>query len=132
MTVFAVICALTFPGIHVGRIWMAYYMFPFPNQMDMWPQFKSPLLWDLFAVGTYATVSILFWYVGLIPDLATLRDRANGLRQKVLGVFSLGWVGGNRQWRHYERAYMILAALATPLVLSVRTVDKGILFVLNT
>jgi molybdopterin-containing oxidoreductase family membrane subunit len=122
MTIFAVICALVFPGIHVGRVWLAYYMFPIPNQMLMWPNFRSPLLWDIFAVGTYFTVSALFWYVGLIPDLATLRDRATNLRKKVLGVFALGWRGGNRQWQHYEKAYLMLAGLATPLVLSVHSV----------
>ncbi|NQV15523.1 polysulfide reductase NrfD [bacterium] len=122
MTIFAVICALVFPGIHVGRIWLAYYMFPIPNQMLIWPNFRSPLLWDIFAVGTYFTVSTLFWYVGLIPDLATLRDRATKLRKKVLGFFALGWRGGNRQWQHYEKAYLMLAGLATPLVLSVHSV----------
>ena len=122
MTIFAVICALVFPGIHVGRIWLAYYMFPIPNQMLIWPNFRSPLLWDIFAVGTYFTVSTLFWYVGLIPDLATLRDRATNMRKKVLGFFALGWRGGNRQWQHYEKAYLMLAGLATPLVLSVHSV----------
>ncbi|MBC8192530.1 MAG: polysulfide reductase NrfD [FCB group bacterium] len=122
MTIFAVICALVFPGIHVGRIWLAYYMFPVPNQMLIWPNFRSPLLWDIFAVGTYFTVSTLFWYVGLIPDLATLRDRATNVRKKVLGFFAMGWRGGNRQWQHYEKAYLMLAGLATPLVLSVHSV----------
>ncbi len=123
MTIFAVICAGIFPGIHVGRAWVAYYMFPIPNQMDMWPNFRSPLLWDVFAVGTYFTVSCLFWYVGLIPDLATLRDRAvNKVRKAILALFSLGWRGSNRQWRHYEKAYLILAGIATPLVLSVHSV----------
>ncbi|MCF7806997.1 MAG: polysulfide reductase NrfD [Candidatus Marinimicrobia bacterium] len=122
MTIFAVICALMFPGIHVGRVWLAYYMFPIPNQMLIWPNFRSPLLWDIFAVVTYFTVSTLFWYVGLIPDLATLRDRAKNLRKKVLGLFALGWRGGNRQWQHYEKAYLMLAGLATPLVLSVHSV----------
>jgi len=122
MTIFAVISALVFPGIHVGRIWLAYYMFPVPNQMLIWPNFRSPLLWDIFAVGTYFTVSTLFWYVGLIPDLATLRDRATKLRKKVLGFFAMGWRGGNRQWQHYEKAYLMLAGLATPLVLSVHSV----------
>ena len=122
MTIFAVICALVFPGIHVGRIWLAYYMFPIPNQMLIWPNFRSPLLWDIFAVGTYFTVSTLFWYVGLIPDLATLRDRATNVRKKVLGFFAMGWRGGNRQWQHYEKAYLMLAGLATPLVLSVHSV----------
>jgi molybdopterin-containing oxidoreductase family membrane subunit len=123
MTLFAVICALIFPGIHVGRIWVAYYMFPVPNQMSVWPNFRSPLLWDLFAVGTYFTVSLLFWYTGLIPDLASIRDRAKTrLRKIVLGIFSLGWRGGNKQWKHYEMAYLLLAGLSTPLVLSVHSV----------
>jgi molybdopterin-containing oxidoreductase family membrane subunit len=123
MTLFAVICALIFPGIHVGRIWIAYYMFPLPNQMFMWPNFRSPLLWDVFAVGTYFTASLLFWYTGLIPDLATLRDRAKTkLRKVVLGLLAVGWRGGNRQWKHYELAYLILAGVSTPLVLSVHSV----------
>lgn len=123
MTLFAVICALLFPGIHVGRIWLLYWFFPIPNQMEMWPNFRSPLLWDFFAVGTYFTVSLLFWYTGLIPDLATLRDRAKTrIRKITLGIFSLGWRGGNRQWQHYELAYLLLAGLSTPLVLSVHSV----------
>ncbi len=123
MTIFAVICAGMFPGIHVGRAWVAYWMFPLPNQMDIWPNFRSPLLWDVFAVSTYFTVSCLFWYVGLIPDLATLRDRAkSGIRKVLLGIAALGWRGSNRQWSNYEKAYLILAGLATPLVLSVHTV----------
>jgi Ni/Fe-hydrogenase subunit HybB-like protein len=123
MTIFAVICALIFPGIHVGRIWHAYYMLPIPNQMGIWPNFKSPLLWDVFAVSTYFLVSLMFWYVGLIPDFATLRDRATSrVRQTVYGVFAFGWRGSNRHWRNYERAYLILAAISTPLVLSVHSV----------
>jgi len=123
MTIFAVICALIFPGIHVGRIWIVYYMLPIPNQMGMWPNFRSPLLWDVFAVGTYFSVSLMFWYVGLIPDLATFRDRAkNRIRKIVFGILSLGWRGGNRQWKHYELAYLLLAGLSTPLVLSVHSV----------
>ena len=123
MTLFAVICALIFPGVHVGRVWMAYYLFPVPNQMSMWPNWRSPLLWDVFAVSTYFTVSLLFWYVGLVPDLATLRDRAKSrIRKIIFGVLSLGWRGGNRQWRHYELAYLLLAGLSTPLVLSVHSV----------
>jgi molybdopterin-containing oxidoreductase family membrane subunit len=123
MTIFAVICAGTFPGIHVGRVWLAYWLFPIPNQMEMWPQFRSPLLWDVFAVGTYFTVSLLFWYVGMIPDLATLRDRAsNKIKALAYGFFSLGWRGSMRHWHRYERAYLLLAALATPLVLSVHSV----------
>jgi len=123
MTIFAVICAGLFPGIHVGRIWLAYWLFPIPNQMDMWPQFRSPLLWDVFAVGTYFTVSLLFWYVGMIPDLATMRDRATSkVKAVAYGFFSLGWRGSMRHWHRYERAYLLLAALATPLVLSVHSV----------
>jgi molybdopterin-containing oxidoreductase family membrane subunit len=123
MTIFAVICALLFPGIHVGRAWYAYYMFPLPNQMTIWPNFKSPLIWDLFAVSTYFTVSLLFWYVGLIPDFASLRDRAKTkARRMAYGAVALGWRGANRHWQNYERAYLILAALSTPLVLSVHSV----------
>ncbi|MEM1269413.1 MAG: NrfD/PsrC family molybdoenzyme membrane anchor subunit [Bacteroidota bacterium] len=123
MTIFAVVCALVFPTFHVGRVWAVYWMLPLPNQMLMWPQFKSPLLWDVFAVSIYGTVSILFWYVGLIPDWATLRDRATNVwRRRIYGVLAMGWTGANRHWRHYERAYMILAGLATPLVLSVHSV----------
>jgi len=123
MTIFAVICAATFPGIHVGRIWVVYWLLPIPNQMDMWPQFRSPLLWDVFAVNTYFLVSLLFWYVGMVPDLATLRDRSKTkLRAILYGAFALGWRGSNRHWHRYERAYLLLAALATPLVLSVHSV----------
>ena len=123
MTIFAVICAGIFPGIHIGRVWLAYWLAPVPNQMQMWPNFRSPLLWDVFAVGTYATVSLLFWYMGMIPDLATLRDRARTrIRALIYGILALGWCGSNRQWLRYERAYLLLAALATPLVLSVHSV----------
>ncbi len=123
MTLFAVICALVFPGIHVGRIWVIHWFFPVPNQMAIWPNFRSPLLWDFFAVATYFTVSLLFWFTGLIPDLATLRDRAKTkIRKLVFGFLSLGWRGGNRQWQHYEIAYLLLAGLSTPLVLSVHSV----------
>lgn len=123
MTIFAVLCALVFPAIHVGRVWVLYWVFPIPNQMSMWPNFRSPLLWDVFAVGTYFTVSLLFWYVGLIPDLATLRDRAKSrMRKLIYGIFSLGWRGSNKHWKHYELAYLILAGLSTPLVLSVHSV----------
>lgn len=123
MTIFAVVCAGVFPGIHVGRIWLAYWLAPLPNQMAMWPNFRSPLLWDVFAVGTYATVSMLFWYVGMIPDLATFRDRARSKwKQVVYGLLALGWTGSSRNWHRFERAYLILAALATPLVLSVHSV----------
>src|SRR5271157_4551935 len=112
MTVFAVVCAGIFPGIHIGRVWLAYWLFPYPNQMSMWPQFRSPLLWDVFAVGTYATVSVLFWYVGMLPDLATLRDRATSkIKQGLYGFFALGWTGSSRHWHRYERAYLLLAAL---------------------
>ncbi len=123
MTIFAVICALMFPAIHVGRVWVVHWVLPIPNSMAIWPNFRSPLLWDSFAVGTYFTCSFLFWYTGLIPDLATLRDRAvTRIRKLVLGIFSLGWRGGNRQWKHYELAYMILAGISTPLVLSVHSI----------
>jgi molybdopterin-containing oxidoreductase family membrane subunit len=123
MTIFAVICAGLFPAIHVGRIWVIYWVFPIPNQMSMWPNFRSPLLWDVFAVSTYFSVSLLFWYMGMVPDLATLRDRAvTRARRFWYGLFSLGWNGSNRQWHRYERAYLILAALAAPLVLSVHSV----------
>ncbi len=123
MTIFAVMCALIFPSIHVGRIWLLYYVFPIPNQMGMWPNFRSPLLWDVFAVSIYFTCSALFWYVGLIPDLGTMRDRAKTrIRKVIFGILSLGWRGGHRQWRHYELAYLILAGVSTPLVLSVHSV----------
>ena len=123
MTIFAVCCAGLFPAIHVGRIWLVYWLFPIPNQMSMWPNFRSPLLWDVFAVSTYATISLLFWYMGLIPDLATFRDRSTSKLRKVLyGIFSIGWTGSSRHWHRYEKAYLILAGLATPLVLSVHTV----------
>jgi molybdopterin-containing oxidoreductase family membrane subunit len=123
MTIFAVACAGLFPAIHVGRIWLVYWLFPIPNQMTMWPNFRSPLLWDVFAVSTYATISLLFWFMGLIPDLATFRDRSTSKLRKILyGIFSLGWTGSSRHWHRYEKAYLILAGLATPLVLSVHTV----------
>ena len=123
MTIFAVICALMFPTIHTGRPWFIYYPLPIPNQMNMWPNFKSPLLWDVFAVSTYFTVSLLFWYVGLVPDFATFRDRAkNKWRKWIYGFVALGWRGSNRHWSNYERSYLILAALSTPLVLSVHSV----------
>jgi len=123
MTLFAVICALIWPTFHVGRVWAIYWTLPIPNQMAMWPQFKSPLLWDVFAVSSYFLVSLIFWYVGLVPDLATLRDRAkNFWRQRILAFFALGWTGSNRHWRNYEKAYLLLAGLATPLVLSVHSV----------
>lgn len=124
MTIFAVICAGTFPGIHVGRAWLAFWLAPYPSlNLWMWPQFRSPLLWDVFAVGTYASVSLVFWYMGMIPDLATFRDRSkNKWRRMIYGILCLGWSGSSRHWMRYEKAYGILAALATPLVLSVHTV----------
>jgi len=123
MTLFAVVCALSFPTIHVGRIWLLYYAIPLPNQMDAWPNFRSPLVWDFFAVSIYGTVSLLFWYTGLIPDLATMRDRARTKWKRLIyGFFALGWRGSNRHWQNYEAAYLILAALATPLVLSVHSI----------
>ena len=123
MTIFAVICALMFPTIHVGRIWLLYWVFPLPNQMNVWPNFRSPLLWDVFAVSIYGTVSVLFWFTGLIPDFATMRDRyKDRVRRMIYGLFALGWRGSHRHWVHYEKAYLILAGLSTPLVLSVHTV----------
>ncbi|OGC95758.1 MAG: hydrogenase [candidate division Zixibacteria bacterium RBG_16_53_22] len=123
MTIFAVICAGIFPAIHVGRPWLLFYVFPVPNQMSIWPNFRSPLLWDFFAVGTYFTCSLLFWYLGMVPDLATIRNRAkNRIKKIIYGIFALGWRGGNRQWRHYELAYLLLAGISTPLVLSVHSV----------
>ncbi len=123
MTLFAVVCAGIFPAVHVGRIWMVWFLAPVPNSNAIWQNFRSPLLWDVFAVSTYFTVSVLFWYTGLVPDLATLRDRAKTkLRRFFYGILALGWRGGNRQWKHYEMAYLILAGLSTPLVLSVHSV----------
>jgi Ni/Fe-hydrogenase subunit HybB-like protein len=122
MTVFAVCIAGLFPFIHLGRVWMVYYMLPFPNQRTLWPNFQSPLMFDVVAISTYLTVSSLFWYTGMLPDLATIRDRATGLRQKVFAVLSLGWTGEHEQWRHYARGYLFFAALATPLVISVHSV----------
>ncbi len=123
MTLFAVMCAGLFPAFHVGRVWMVWFLAPVPNANAIWQNFKSPLLWDVFAVSTYFTVSVLFWYLGLLPDLATLRDRCkSGIKKALYGIFALGWRGGNRQWNHYEMAYLLLAALSTPLVLSVHSV----------
>src|ERR1700756_2389215 len=123
MTLFAVLAALIYPGFHVGRIWVAYWMGPIPNQMEVWPNFRSPLLWDVFAVSTYGTVSALFWFVGLVPDLATLRDRAtNKPAQIIYGLLAMGWRGSALHWHRYETAYLLLAGLATPLVVSVHTV----------
>ncbi|MEO6590384.1 MAG: NrfD/PsrC family molybdoenzyme membrane anchor subunit [Pyrinomonadaceae bacterium] len=123
MTLFAVACAGLYPLLHTGRPWLAYWLFPYPNTMGMWPQFRSPLIWDVFAVSTYATVSALFWYVGLIPDFATLRDRAKNKYFKVAyGLLSMGWRGSARHWHRYEIAYLLLAGLSTPLVLSVHSI----------
>src|SRR4051812_43491875 len=124
MTLFAVACAAIFPVIHTGRPWLAaYWLFPYPNTMGIWPQFRSPLIWDVFAVSTYATVSLLFWYVGLIPDLATLRDRsASRIGRVIYGILAMGWRGSAHHWHRYETAYLLLAGLATPLVVSVHTV----------
>ncbi len=123
MTLFAVAAAGVFPLIHVGRPWLAYWLIPYPNTMGVWPQFRSPLVWDVFAVSTYATISALFWFVGLIPDLATLRDRTEKRGLKIIyGMLAMGWRGSARHWARYETAYLLLAGLATPLVLSVHTV----------
>ncbi|MCG3151356.1 MAG: hypothetical protein GEEBNDBF_00627 [bacterium] len=124
MTIFAVMCAGIFPLIHMGRPWRFFWMLPYPNERgSLWVNFRSPLMWDFFAISTYFLISLLFWYVGLIPDLATLRDRAKpGLRKNVLTFFSCGWDGSHRTWHRYEMVYMLLAGLATPLVLSVHTI----------
>src|SRR5437762_9363730 len=123
MTLFAVACAGIFPLFHTGRPWLAYWMLPYPNTMNVWPQFRSPLIWDVFAVSTYATVSLLFWFVGLIPDLATLRDRSQSPVGRVIyGMLAMGWRGSAHHWHRYETAYLLLAGLATPLVVSVHTV----------
>lgn len=124
MTVFAVMTAGLFPLLHTGRPWLDYWLFPYPNQRGpLWVNFRSPLLWDVFAVSTYATVSMVFWYIGLVPDFATIKDRAkNKLRRSVYGALSLGWRGTARNWAHYEMVYLILAGLSTPLVLSVHTI----------
>jgi Ni/Fe-hydrogenase subunit HybB-like protein len=124
MTLFAVACAAIFPLIHTGRPWLAaYWLFPYPNTMGVWPQFRSPLIWDVFAVSTYATVSLLFWFVGLIPDLATLRDRSQSRTGRIIyGMLAMGWRGSARHWHRYEIAYLLLAGIATPLVVSVHTV----------
>ena len=122
MTLFAVICAGIFPGVHVGRFWAVWFMAPLPNANAIWPNFRSALLWDVFAVSTYFTVSVIFWYVGLIPDLATMRDRSTGWARKLYGFFALGWRGSGKLWKNYEAAYVLLACLSTPLVLSVHTV----------
>src|SRR5438876_5762745 len=123
MTIFAVMCAGIFPLIHIGRIWFGWWLLPLPNANSIWPQFRSPLIWDVFAVSTYFTVSLLFWYMGLIPDLAVMRDRAKSkIRKFAYGFFALGWTGSNRHWSNYEKAYLILAGLSTPLVLSVHSI----------
>ena len=122
MTVFAIMTAGLFPLIHLGRPWYFYWLIPYPNQRNLWPNFQSPLMWDVLAVGTYMTVSATFFYVGLIPDLATARDQATGWRRIFYGVLSLGWRGTDREWRHYRSGYLFLAALATPLVVSVHSV----------
>ncbi len=123
MTIFAVICAGLFPLLHTGRQWIAvYWLLPYPNQMQMWTNFRSPLEWDVFAVSTYLTVSLVFWYTGLVPDFATMRNRVKGWGQKLFTFFSLGWTGSTKHWQHYEMAYLILAGLSTPLVLSVHSI----------
>jgi molybdopterin-containing oxidoreductase family membrane subunit len=123
MTIFAVVCAGMFPLIHVGRPWLGYWLFPYPNSMAVWPQFRSPLLWDVFAVSTYATISVVFWYIGMVPDFGTMRDRSQSkIAQYFYGIVSLGWRGSVRHWMRYETASLLLAGLATPLVLSVHTV----------
>jgi molybdopterin-containing oxidoreductase family membrane subunit len=123
MTLFAVACAGIYPLIHLGRPWLFYWLLPYPNTMGLWPQFRSPLIFDVFAVSTYATVSLLFWYVGLIPDLATLRDRTKpGFAKYIYGFLAMGWRGSSRHWHRYRTAYLLLAGLATPLVVSVHTI----------
>jgi len=123
MTLFAVMCAGMFPVLHLGRPWFAYWLIPFPNQMRIWPQFRSALTWDVAAVSTYFTVSLLFWFVGLVPDLASLRDASKSRLQRIVyGIFSMGWRGSGRQWHHYRIAYLLLGGLATPLVVSVHTI----------
>lgn len=123
MTLFAVMCAGLFPLLHTGRPWVAYWLFPYPNILGMWPQFRSPLIWDVFAVSTYITVSALFWFVGLIPDFATMRDRAtNKIVKPLFGLLAMGWRGSVKHWHRYEAAYLILAGLSTPLVLSVHSI----------
>ncbi len=123
MTLFAVMCAGMFPLLHLGRPWFAYWLFPYPSQMWIWPQFRSPLVWDFFAVSTYFTVSLIFWYVGMIPDLATIRDRATTpWKQRIYGVLAMGWRGSAVHWRRHHKAYVLLGGLATPLVISVHSV----------
>ena len=123
MTIFAVMCAGVFPIIHTGRPWLAGYLMPYPNQHGLWVNFTSPLVWDVFAVSTYFTVSLVFWYIGLIPDFAVMRDRTTAkIKKTIYSIFSLGWRNSHRNWQHYEKAYMLLAGFATPLVLSVHTI----------
>ena len=123
MTIFAVVCAGLFPLIHLGRPWLGYWLLPYPSTMDVWPQFRSPLMWDVFAVSTYAIISVVFWYIGMVPDFGTMRDRADSKFAKyAYGLVSLGWHGSVRHWARYETASLLLAGLATPLVLSVHTV----------
>jgi Ni/Fe-hydrogenase subunit HybB-like protein len=123
MTLFAVACAGLYPIFHMGRPWLAYWLVPYPNSMSIWPNFKSPLVWDVFAVSTYATVSAMFWFVGLIPDLATLRDRSNSRIGRIIyGMLAMGWRGSTKHWHRYETAYLLLAGLSTPLVVSVHTI----------
>jgi molybdopterin-containing oxidoreductase family membrane subunit len=123
MTIFAVMCAGIFPAVHVGRVWYDWWLFPIPGPYNLWPQFRSPLMWDVFAVSTYFTVSVLFWYVGLVPDMAVIRDRAKTrLRKIIYGIGALGWNGSNRHWSNYEKCYLILAGVSTPLVLSVHSI----------
>jgi len=123
MTIFAVACAGQYPILHLGRPWLFFWLMPYPSSMGTWPQFRSPLIWDVFAVSTYGTTSVLFWYVGLVPDLATLRDQAKSKVAKIIyGFMAMGWRGSAAHWHNYEAAYLLLAGLATPLVLSVHTV----------
>src|SRR5688572_4557252 len=123
MTLFAVMCAGLFPIIHMGRPWLAFWMMPYPNDRGpLWVNFRSPLVWDFFAISTYFTISAVFWYIGLLPDLATMRDRSTGVRRRIFATLSLGWDGSYRTWHRYEALYLLLAALATPLVVSVHTI----------
>ncbi len=123
MTIFAVMCAGLFPLIHMGRLWMAPFIFPYPNTRGpLWPNFNSPLLWDVFAISTYFTVSLLFWYTGLVPDFATVRDRAKGMRKRFYNFLSFGWTGSAKHWQRWEALSLVLAGIATPLVLSVHTI----------
>jgi molybdopterin-containing oxidoreductase family membrane subunit len=123
MTLFAVVCAGMFPVLHLGRPWFAYWLFPYPSTMRVWPQFRSPLVWDVFAVSTYLTVSFLFWYLGLLPDVAALRDASQSRAKRIVyGIMAMGWRGSGRHWQHYQSAYLLLGGLATPLVVSVHTI----------